>query len=262
MRAKLVRGVIPLKSDAGLGGDWRRHTKAPVGTTFRPGLLLTSASSAQSRVVRGLVLQLDQRHAADQCIDLFSRQRRDQMPDALGNVPSYLVESNATRPLGSPFLHRPRSTRWNESVSGKQRAADRLGVPTSVGTRRRHLACPDQQAGGPAAPGSVRPGEEEPHMDREVTTTTRAAVAVNDVAADAVGFGTRPSRERPHSMRLDGGSTAQVAGAVSRGLDVLLGVGIGAAAMYYLDPASGSRRRARSRDAIGAAVGALGSALR
>jgi hypothetical protein len=71
----------------------------------------------------------------------------------------------------------------------------------------------------------------------------------------------------------------------ARGLDVLLGVGIGAAAMYYLDPTAGSGRRARAesspatrllavalgtaltvlggrrRDPIGAAFGVVGSAL-
>jgi hypothetical protein len=140
-------------------------------------------------------------------------------------------------------------------------------------------------------------------MQTEVTTSNASA---GGVAAEADGFGTRPSRERPHSIRLDGGPTGPDGWPVSRGLDVLLGVGIGAAAMYYLDPAAGSHRRARAsrviaragvvadqartkgdgldwsptarlvvaalgtaltilggrrRDAVGAAVGVLGSAL-
>jgi hypothetical protein len=77
------------------------------------------------------------------------------------------------------------------------------------------------------------------------------------VDADVEGFGTRPSSGRPHSIRLDG-EPVHSARYVARGFDVLLGVGIGAAAMYYLDPSAGSRRRARAREAI---VGALGSAL-
>ena len=98
-------------------------------------------------------------------------------------------------------------------------------------------------------------------MEPEVTTTTIAAAA-SEPATDPDGFGTRPVTGRPHSMRLDGSSAAGEARAVARALDLLLGVGIGAAAMYYLDPLTGFSRRARAREAIGAAVGALGSALR
>jgi hypothetical protein len=130
-------------------------------------------------------------------------------------------------------------------------------------------------------------------MEMEATTANAEPTA-GGVSADADGFGTRPSTSRPHSMRLDGGDVAAESGSGSRGLDVLLGVGIGAAAMFCLDPSTGSRRRARirettvsaatdwsgaarlaavslgavltllggrRRDAVGAAIGVLGSTL-
>jgi hypothetical protein len=121
-------------------------------------------------------------------------------------------------------------------------------------------------------------------METELTSTNAVSAAV-DAGTEADGFGTRPSSGRPHSIRLDGGSAGSESGLPSRGLDVLLGVGIGAAAMYYLDPTVGSRRRAlaesspatrllavalgtaltvlggRRRDPIGAALGVVGSAL-
>jgi hypothetical protein len=123
-------------------------------------------------------------------------------------------------------------------------------------------------------------------METELASTSGAAAAVVIVEAEAAeGFGTRPSSGRPHSIRLDGGPIGSGARSVSRGLDVLLGIGIGAVAMYYLDPTAGSRRRARAesspttrllavvlgtaltalggrrRDPVGAALGVLGSAL-
>ena len=93
-------------------------------------------------------------------------------------------------------------------------------------------------------------------------TTTNAAAAASGVAAEAEGFGTRLSSGRPHSIRLDRGDVSGVEPPfVSRGLDVLVGVGIGVAAMYYLDPATGSRRRARARETIAGAATAAPNLL-
>lgn len=89
-------------------------------------------------------------------------------------------------------------------------------------------------------------------MEIEATTTSEIAVlpVAGGVGADAGGFGTRPSRERPHSLSLFGGPSSESRQGVARGLDVLLGIGLGAAAMYYFDPDGGARRRAAARDTI------------
>jgi hypothetical protein len=82
-----------------------------------------------------------------------------------------------------------------------------------------------------------------------------AAVSVaGDVSAHGDGFGTRPRTDRPHSISLFGPDRDPSAAGASRGFDVLLGVGIGAAVMYYFDPDGGSRRRAAVRDKIVGAV--------
>lgn len=96
-------------------------------------------------------------------------------------------------------------------------------------------------------------------MEIEATVTTEVtglAVSVaSDVGPDAEGFGTRPPTGRPHSISLFGPDSKQSRDdGPSRGLDVLLGVGIGAAVMYYLDPDCGPRRRAVVRDTIVNAV--------
>ena len=95
-------------------------------------------------------------------------------------------------------------------------------------------------------------------MEIEATATTEVtglAVSVgSDVSAHAEGFGTRPQTGRPHSINLFGPSLSESRGGPSRGLDLLLGVGIGAAAMYYLDPDGGPRRRALIREKIVDAV--------
>jgi hypothetical protein len=116
-------------------------------------------------------------------------------------------------------------------------------------------------------------------MEIEAAVTTKVtgpiASMASEVTAHAEGFGTRPQTGRPHSISLFGSDQSQTRNGPSRGLDVLLGVGIGAAVMYYLDPDGGPRRRALVRDkiveavtiaakrhdALGAAVGLVGSAL-
>jgi hypothetical protein len=95
-------------------------------------------------------------------------------------------------------------------------------------------------------------------MEIETTATTEVAeLAVptaGGICAHAEGFGIRPQTGRPHSMSLFGSDRSQPHDGPSRGLDVLVGVGIGAAVMYYLDPDGGPRRRALVRDKI---VGAI-----
>lgn len=95
-------------------------------------------------------------------------------------------------------------------------------------------------------------------MEIEATATTEVAelaVSVGSgVSALVEGFGTRPQTGRPHSMSLFGPERGAPRDGTSRGLDVLLGVGIGAAVMYYLDPDGGARRRALVRDGIVGAV--------
>jgi hypothetical protein len=101
-------------------------------------------------------------------------------------------------------------------------------------------------------------GAEDRHMEIEATATTEVtglAVSVaSDVSAHAEGFGTRPQTGRPHSINLFGPSRSDARDGPSRGLDVLLGVGIGAAVMYYLDPDGGPRRRGLVREKIVDAV--------
>jgi hypothetical protein len=92
----------------------------------------------------------------------------------------------------------------------------------------------------------------EPIAAHEVSPT--AVSGVSGVNAHAEGFGTRPSTGRPHSISLFGADQDQPRGGASRGLDVLLGAGIGAAVMYYFDPDGGPRRRARARETIVGAV--------
>lgn len=63
----------------------------------------------------------------------------------------------------------------------------------------------------------------------ETTLSVATSVGAHDDA-----FGTRPRTGRPHSISLFGTGRGASRNAASRGLDVLLGVGIGAAVMYYL----------------------------
>jgi hypothetical protein len=84
-------------------------------------------------------------------------------------------------------------------------------------------------------------------MEIEATTTEiilpAAASPIGDTI-DAGAFGTRPATGRPHSINLFGAQRDVARKVASRGTDVLLGVGIGAVLMYYLDRDRGSGRRA------------------
>jgi hypothetical protein len=100
-------------------------------------------------------------------------------------------------------------------------------------------------------------------MDIEVTATSEvretAVAALSGAIPNAETFGTRPRTDRPHSISLFGSDRNPTRDGASRGLDVLLGVGIGAAVMYYLDPDCGQRRRAAVLDKV---VGAMATAFR
>jgi hypothetical protein len=83
-------------------------------------------------------------------------------------------------------------------------------------------------------------------MEIEATTTEIVLPAAGSSipsALDAAAFGTRPSAGRPHSINLFGAPRDVANTVASRGTDVLLGVGIGAALMYYLDRNHGPQRR-------------------
>jgi hypothetical protein len=92
-------------------------------------------------------------------------------------------------------------------------------------------------------------------------STGDGAAAEEGHASDDV-FGTRPSADRPHSMNLCAARGGPSAGSAGRAADILLGVGLGAAVMYYLDPVAGADRRARLSNVLGAAIGFLGETMR
>jgi hypothetical protein len=96
-------------------------------------------------------------------------------------------------------------------------------------------------------------------VETEATTayevTEIAVPAGSEVGTEAEGFGTRPRSDRPHSMSLFGPDRTPGRVGAARGLDLLVGVGIGAAMMYYLDPDQGPRRRAAARATIVALFG-------
>jgi hypothetical protein len=116
-------------------------------------------------------------------------------------------------------------------------------------------------------------------MEIEVTASSEVGEPAMPIdggfGADAAGFGTRARTDRPHSMSLFGAGRSTTRDNGERALDLLVGVGIGAAAMYYLDPRAGAQRRAatldlivdvvtmarKRHDAVGAAVALLGSVL-
>ena len=63
-------------------------------------------------------------------------------------------------------------------------------------------------------------------------------------------FGSRPRNHKPHSIDLFGLSVNQVGGQRTSGLDLIVGIGVGAALMYYLDPQLGRARREAIRRRI------------
>jgi hypothetical protein len=95
-------------------------------------------------------------------------------------------------------------------------------------------------------------------MEIEATAATEGTDAAASMASalgtHAEGFGTRPQTGRPHSISLFGPDRARPRDGASRGLDILLGAGIGAAVMYYLDPDGGPQRRERAREKVVSAV--------
>ncbi len=93
-------------------------------------------------------------------------------------------------------------------------------------------------------------------METEVTTTGTGLGGGGGVAPEAEVFGTRPNSGRPHSMSLYGAANGPATAGGAAGLELLIGIGIGAAVMYYLDPDGGARRRATARDQIQRAVNA------
>src|ERR687885_2648848 len=95
-------------------------------------------------------------------------------------------------------------------------------------------------------------------MEPESTQVEPPQPNVGGLHNEPEPFGIRPSRGRPHSMSLFRPSATPLnGGGISRGADVLLGVGLGAAVMYYLDPAHGAARRALLREKIVRAIGLL-----
>jgi hypothetical protein len=80
-------------------------------------------------------------------------------------------------------------------------------------------------------------------MEIEATTTEIIMPAVTSPTHGG-SFGIRPSTARPHSINLFGAPHDAAQTVAPRGADVLLGVGIGAALMYYLDRDRGWQRRA------------------
>lgn len=87
-------------------------------------------------------------------------------------------------------------------------------------------------------------------METEATTAAGPVPAVlGGAEADEV-FGSRPATGRPHSMSLHSSSAIAPHPGAAGVAEVLIGLGVGAAIMYYLDPRAGAQRRARVRDAI------------
>jgi hypothetical protein len=89
-------------------------------------------------------------------------------------------------------------------------------------------------------------------MEIEATTTEIAVPrprVPNQGAADA-DFGSRRQTGRPHSINLFGSPSDGAGNIASHSAQLLLGVGIGAALMFYLDKDRGSRRRSVLGDAL------------
>jgi hypothetical protein len=95
-------------------------------------------------------------------------------------------------------------------------------------------------------------------MGIEVTATSdgpdTAVSVMSGIGVEPDVFGSRPRTDRPHSINLFATDPDPSRGNGGRSLDLLVGIGIGAVAMYYLDPGAGARRRAAVRDRIVDAV--------
>jgi hypothetical protein len=79
---------------------------------------------------------------------------------------------------------------------------------------------------------------EDNFMTIDVTGTSEtietATLDSDGVDLSSEAFGTRPRNNRPHSISLFGSHRRSRRDAGARTVDLLIGVGIGAAAMYYL----------------------------
>jgi hypothetical protein len=100
-------------------------------------------------------------------------------------------------------------------------------------------------------------------MEPEPTAIEPSMSKAEGLAHEPDPFGTRRSSGRPHSMSLFRSSPAPLnGGGVSRRVDLLLGIGLGAAAMYYLDPDHGAARRALLWDKVAHTLARLGERRR
>ncbi len=99
------------------------------------------------------------------------------------------------------------------------------------------------------------------HIETTVASTEVLVAPTSSAGPDGEGFGTRPPTGRPHSMNLFGPTQDGSSNGGSRSVDLLLGIGLGAAAMYYLDPERGGQRRTEAREGILQAVNAAPEAF-
>src|SRR3982750_1967028 len=112
----------------------------------------------------------------------------------------------------------------------------------SQASRARHLPCPvfcgrsllaTERTSALSRRGRIAVMEPE-------RTTTEVTPAIGEGPANAPDpFGIRPPTGRPHSINLFGRTPPPARSGAARSVDLLLGMGIGAAAMYYLDPDRG-----------------------
>jgi hypothetical protein len=96
-------------------------------------------------------------------------------------------------------------------------------------------------------------------MEIEATTTEIILPPARSATDGALGgaFGIRRQTSRPHSISLFGAARDDARTVASRSAPLLLGVGIGAALMYYLNRERGTQRRSE----LGAAIEDLALAV-